>query len=171
MGSRCGSGEKWWNEKIKKIQRSRVHSPALATYKNKTMWTQTLWSIHIKNSYWIWRFATCPAKKPLQYSLQSRILSFFSRVISDTCRKFEILHNCRKVTITVDGYNFSCNLWILACQGCTLKQLVVHVHAGVSFHFQWQACVESFSIITLLWHFQWQACVESFSIITLLWHF
>jgi hypothetical protein len=32
MGSRCGSAVKWWNEKINEIKRSRVPSPARATF-------------------------------------------------------------------------------------------------------------------------------------------
>jgi hypothetical protein len=32
-GSRCGSAEKWWNEKINKIERSQVCSSARATLK------------------------------------------------------------------------------------------------------------------------------------------
>jgi hypothetical protein len=34
MESRCGSVVKGWNEKIKEIKRSRVHSPVRATFYN-----------------------------------------------------------------------------------------------------------------------------------------
>jgi hypothetical protein len=43
-GSRCSSTVKWWNEKINKNKRSRVRSPARATFflkketKEKTSW-------------------------------------------------------------------------------------------------------------------------------------